>query len=77
MKGFIDEFNDKITDLTNQLEEKDKVINELKEELKKKDDENKIALAENFEETQKLKEQIIQQSLALAELYEGSLDKNA
>lgn len=84
MKGFIDEFNERtegmtaqIADLTSQLSEKDKTIEELKEELKKKDDENKIALAEVFEENQKLKEHINEANLAVAELYENSIGKNA
>lgn len=56
MKGFIDEFNERtdgmttqITELESQLKEKDKTIEELKEELKKKDLENKIALGELYD----------------------------
>lgn len=77
MKGFIDEFEEKIADLTSRLAEKDTTIRELKEELKKKDDENKIALTEVFEENQKLKEQIDATNLALVEIYESTLDENA
>lgn len=56
MKGFIDEFTERtdgmttqITELESQLKEKDKTIEELKEELKKKDLENKIALGELYD----------------------------
>lgn len=60
-----------------ELSESKAKIKELKEELKKKDDENKIALAEVFEENQKLKEHINEANLAIAELYENSIGKNA
>ena len=83
MKGFIDEFNERtdgmttqITELEFQLKEKDKTIEELKKELSQKDEENKMALAEVFEENQNLKKQISEQDVALAELYESML-KNA
>ena len=84
MKGFIDEFNERtdsmttlITELESQLKEKDKNIEELKKELSQKDEENKMALTEVFEENQNLKKQISEQDVALAELYESMLNKNA
>ena len=53
------------------------VIKKEKTEAEKKIIEMELALAEMFEISQKLKEQGIQQSLAIAELYEGAIDKNA
>lgn len=53
------------------------VIKKEKTEAEKKIIEMELALAEMFEVSQKLKEQGIQQSLAIAELYEGAIDKNA
>ena len=53
------------------------VIKKEKTEAEKKIIEMELALAEMFETSQKLKEQGIQQSLAIAELYEGAIDKNA
>ena len=64
MKGFVDEVNEQITDLNNQIVEKDIIINELREKLSKTDDEN-----------QEIRKHLNATALAVAEMYESTLDK--
>ena len=84
MKGFIDEFTERtesmrtqITKLEAQLKEKDKTIEELKEELNRKDEENKKAISILSEENQALKMHLNSTALALAEFYEATMENNA
>ena len=84
MKGFVTEFtertdsmNAQITELEAQIKEKDKTIEGLKEELNRKDEENKKAISDLSEENQALKTHLNSTALALAEFYEATMGNNA
>ena len=84
MKGFVTEFqertdgmNAQITELEAQIKEKDKTIEGLKEELNRKDEENKKAISSLSEENQALKTHLNETALALAEFYEATMANNA
>ena len=84
MKGFIKEFtertdsmNAQITELEAQIKEKDKTIEGLKEELNRKDEENKKAISNLSNENQELKTHLNETALALAEFYEATMANNA
>lgn len=84
MKGFVTEFqertdsmNAQITDLEAQIKEKDKTIETLKEELNRKDEENKKAISNLSDENQALRTHLNETALALAEFYEATMSNNA
>ena len=84
MKGFVTEFtertdsmNAQITELEAQIKEKDKTIEGLKEELNRKDEENKKAISDLSDENQVLKTHLNETALALAEFYEATMANNA
>ena len=84
MKGFVTEFtersdrmNAQITELEAQIKEKDKTIEGLKEELNRKDEENKKAISNLSNENQELKTHLNETALALAEFYEATMANNA